>query len=338
MSLFTEDFEFSEEELPVDDREEAGAWPRFWSRLFDTSLELTILTAAVALLFPDLYRATTNHVAGSFSGFGLGILLLPVAIIADAIMLSFFGTTIGRALAGIRVEWPSGRSLNLQTALSRNLRVYVVGMAFGIPVICLFTYFMNHERLNQGQQAPWDETLGTRVYDVRSTTNRTVLVAMSFIGLHFVNAIFTHEFDRASAGSVLRVESAKIPLADPDPLDPMINHYPAPPVPVPPISDPVANELIVAAAAVKPRMIDPNTRIDRAEAKGRELTYFYTILRRQIPDNQFSPIYMKAVRDKACASPPISKLMRDFHGSIRSVYQMPGDAKPLEFTIRWSDC
>lgn len=72
--------------------------------------------------------------------FLIAMVVLPLVMIMDAVVASFFGTTAGKALAGLQVRRIDGKKMSVETSLKRSALVYVKGLALGLPVICLFTY------------------------------------------------------------------------------------------------------------------------------------------------------------------------------------------------------
>src|SRR5438045_3166551 len=100
----------------------AGPWPRFWARLLDQQLYLLPTAFLVGLLFPELVQLE------AFSGRGgdmlLSVLLLPVAMVVDACFITLFGSSVGKALAGLRVADRRGHRLKPVQSVHRNLILY----------------------------------------------------------------------------------------------------------------------------------------------------------------------------------------------------------------------
>lgn len=85
----------------------AGPWARFWARVIDTYVVTLILAAALgwlsALYLPSFFLKLfgLNEVI-------LNIIFLPIAGLVLALMMRITGTTIGKAIVGIKVQNISG--------------------------------------------------------------------------------------------------------------------------------------------------------------------------------------------------------------------------------------
>lgn len=290
-------------------RDQAGAWPRFWSRLFDVYLWSFAIGLLIAFLFPEFFQKE------EFEGPGgealLGLFILPISLVVDAVILSLFGNTVGRALAGIRVETIRHEHLDISTALKRNMRLWFSGLALGIPLIALVTYRRNFDRLVKGDQTSWDEDLYTRVYAIRSNRARTWLVAVLAIALNIV-PVAIEAANKADSGT--SYEQGEV------------------------ASDPVAEQLATAAAEVKPTMIDDITKLESADASGRTLTYHYSVLRRDVSDAQFERFFYEKNVPELCANSDIRRDLKDYQVTYRYEYSIPNADAPLIFDVTWDSC
>ena len=74
----------------------------------------------------------------------------------EPVLLHFFGTTPGKAIFGIRVEYADGGHLSYQDAKARTWQVIGSGMGYNIPIyhwVCLYRSW-KHQR--EGRDMPWD--------------------------------------------------------------------------------------------------------------------------------------------------------------------------------------
>ncbi|WP_334185112.1 RDD family protein [Novosphingobium sp.] len=312
------DFELSGEVV----REQARAWPRYWSRMLDVLIWNLPLGFLVGYLFPDFANSE------AFQGGGAGLfnmLLIPVGMVIDAAVLASCGNTPGRALMGIRVETMWHERLDFGTALKRNFRVWFFGLAIGFPLFSLITMSRNHARVSRGDQTTWDDELSTRVYDIDCNPARVWLAALLFVGLNIGTRVYeAYELNKAVTASQT--------VAYDDPAENVV----APPRVE--VGDPIADELVKAAAQVKSQMLDQVTRIDGAEANGRTLTYLYTITRRDGSDDAFRSFFDKSIRPNVCSNEDMRRMMKDYGITYRYVYTMPNATVPLEFKVAWADC
>jgi uncharacterized RDD family membrane protein YckC len=165
----------------------ARAWPRFWARLFDIVLYSLPVGLVAGLLAPGLF---TSLPAGRAGDILAGLLALPIVMIIDALVISYFGTSPGKAIAGLKVETFDGKKLSVETSLRRNLLVYLKGLGLGLPVICLVTYSQSYTAVRDDGTASWDDDTGTRVLGSSSNEVRTVLVAVLALAGNLAGVVF----------------------------------------------------------------------------------------------------------------------------------------------------
>jgi hypothetical protein len=181
----------------------AGHWDRFFARMCDTWLEaMAVGVLAGALLPKEMF------VGGR--GLLLGLAGLPVALALDALIASFFGNTPGKALLGINVrQAQTGESLTLSQHLRRNLGLWVYGLAFGIPIVNLFTMAACAERLKQGGRTHWDESGDFQVYRSPSPWG-TLAFVLLFVSVLFLMGILQ---DVARGQTSAQIQGAAVPKA-----------------------------------------------------------------------------------------------------------------------------
>lgn len=166
---------------------EATPWSRLWARVLDVQIETFVLSFVLGLLFPALFAAQVLQ--GRGGGLLIGLLLLPVALLLDAVIQKLFGQTLGKAVAGIRVETVGHDRLTLDLAFRRNATMYVRGMILGIPVISLIGFWKAYDDLKAGRPASWDRDLSTRVFARRHNSARTALTAVLVLAVIIGSAV-----------------------------------------------------------------------------------------------------------------------------------------------------
>jgi hypothetical protein len=133
-------------------------------------------------LWPSLF-----HNGGFFAGGGtenlLGWLVLPFAMVLDAVAFAIFGNTLGKWLAGIKILTFRGEPVPFQGYLKRNFGVYFSGLGTGFPLVSLFTLVSSYNRAKKGELMSWDQNEGTRSYTLPSNDGRLWLVAILYITL-----------------------------------------------------------------------------------------------------------------------------------------------------------
>ena len=101
----------------------------------------------------------------------------------DSVVQGYFGTTLGRWLAGIRLEHVNHLKVSVYIAFYRNLDVYIKGLCLGFPVATLLAMYLSLDKLRDGRFVPWDRDFHTRVFDFAGSRERTIGVAALFLAL-----------------------------------------------------------------------------------------------------------------------------------------------------------
>lgn len=123
-------------------------WQRWLARVVDVYVVFAFVLGVV-MLFAGI--SVPNN------GLLFGLALLVCWIPVEALLLSNWGTTPGKALMNIRVVRTDGRYLTTGEALGRAINVWISGLAFGIPIANLFTLLGSYNRLKKTGATSWDE-------------------------------------------------------------------------------------------------------------------------------------------------------------------------------------
>lgn len=195
---------------PVEASLQATAWSRLWARALDIQVAGGALSLLVLGLFPGLLAA--DIFAGSSGNLLFGLIMLPLALLLDAIILALFGQTPGKAIAGIRVETIRHERLSIAQAIERNLLIYTRGLFIGIPILSLIGPFLAFNDLKANRQAYWDRDSFTRVFSKRHNAARSALAAV----LVLVTAIGVQKAAQFVGPSALDQIEASIPALNSD--------------------------------------------------------------------------------------------------------------------------
>ena len=134
----------------------AGPWTRYFARSIDmiiiTLLLPTALYLGLRLASPQLSAKMLSPDAPA-----MGLLLLPLAFLANAIIITLFGNSLGKALFAIRAE-PNDpdRHFGWGSNIVREFRVWFQGMALYIPLLSLFTMIPAFRRVLRGAPTTYD--------------------------------------------------------------------------------------------------------------------------------------------------------------------------------------
>lgn len=123
-------------------------------RLFARMLDRAFLNILILLLVYSVFRVRpVTRFGVDFIGYGAAWLL----IVLEALMISFFGTTPGKWLMGIRIDHYSGDKMPFRAALARSFGVFVQGQGLGIPVYELICMWKSYKKCKEGAEQEWDE-------------------------------------------------------------------------------------------------------------------------------------------------------------------------------------
>lgn len=117
-------------------------WRRYWARCLDFSLYNTLVSI---LLFDFQYRI-----------FYVPILTLIAMLTLEPMLLSMFGTTLGKAILGIRITDREGGKLSYGTAIERTWTVMWEGEALRFPLICLYFQYKSLDLAEQEIPLSWE--------------------------------------------------------------------------------------------------------------------------------------------------------------------------------------
>ena len=117
-------------------------WRRYWARCLDFSMYNTLVSL---LMFDFQHRI-----------FFIPILTLIAMLTLEPMLLSMFGTTLGKAIFGIRVTDREGGKLSYSTAIERTWTVMWEGEALRIPLICLYFQYKSLDLAEQEIPLSWE--------------------------------------------------------------------------------------------------------------------------------------------------------------------------------------
>ncbi|WP_454758801.1 RDD family protein [Caulobacter segnis] len=137
-------------------------WRRLLGRLLDVVLlgYLPVLALYYALSLGGLYDAA-DQLTGVLSHPLMRWVGMAVSVVAalplSALLIAWTGGSPGKWLAGVRVQRPDGRRLDLAQAFRREANVAFAGLALGFPLISLYTVNRAYQILEKRGVTSWDQ-------------------------------------------------------------------------------------------------------------------------------------------------------------------------------------
>lgn len=154
------------------------AWRRFWARMIDiscigvlSSFSIQLLIALLLSAFPNIEKEMLKVISSNplyyfFMVLIAFALIIFVQILYEAIFLTLFGTTIGKALFGMRVQNKDGSKLHFKTAFRRSVSVYAKGLWFliGFPGLSIWPLLQSYNFTRNAHETPWDQDCNTTLF------------------------------------------------------------------------------------------------------------------------------------------------------------------------------
>ena len=295
----------------------ATPWRRYWARVLDITVFSLLIGVAIGAVMPSLFAGT-----GPFSGPGgdslLGWLILPVVMIVDGLVLGLFGTTPGKAIAGIQVCGVRRKKPAIGDGIQRNFQVWWYGLGTGFPIVTLFTLISSYRKASRGEPLKWEVSTGARSY-AKGGAVRTVVTALICLAIYA--ALLANE-DQDSTFGFEPTKSASE-------------------------AEWLERELEAAANYVNrdvPMLVDEYTQLDGAIAgPGRSLTYRYTLIETyadELSDSvlrDFENTMTEQLRMNTCGNADMKSFL---DSGVRFVYRYEDSVGRLvaQFEVNDIDC
>jgi hypothetical protein len=296
----------------------ATPWRRFWARWVDVVFGACLVGFVLGAVRPSLYQP---------GGWGaaheqlLGWLVMPVVMVLDGVVYAVFGNTPGKAIAGIAVrDERSGGRLPLFIYLKRNFELYFFGLGTVFPILALIALVVSFRRADRDELLSWDLSADSRVMARSVNPLRTWIVALAYFmlvgGLSLLRYYEHHRLEQRQAANASNPSFAEKQLRD------------------------AAEEVNKDA----PRMVDAQTRLDRAEVDfGMTFTYEYTLMNLHKLElgsarvEQFQREVRRRLRVSACEENKLAGLLQ-MASAVRFVYRDRDGLELATVAITRSDC
>jgi uncharacterized RDD family membrane protein YckC len=181
----------------------ARRWPRFLARMFDIWLEGLLVAFLLGAILGRYSAGFVEWMSIPGGSQVFGLMCLPIALALDAVIYRILGNTPGKAFLGLKATRLDGKPLSLGEYLGRNFSMWISGLAFGLPLINLFTLASQSSRLGNGQQASYDEAAGFRVHSEPSSLLRKTVFGIAFAGLCVLMALLNSKQQAAEHEAIM---------------------------------------------------------------------------------------------------------------------------------------
>lgn len=138
-------------------------WRRFFARTLDYVLYATIWMTLFQLVFRVNMAGSGGTVASLFIAF-----LAPLTmLLAEPLLLHFFGATLGKAVFGLSVEMPDGQRVSYEQGFQRTWGVLWHGLGLYIPIFDLVCLWRSYKICSENETEPWDDRISYTIQDTK---------------------------------------------------------------------------------------------------------------------------------------------------------------------------
>ena len=140
---------------------EVHPWRRYFARIFDFMIVMPLWLIILVLFSPKTPLVFTMF---NLNEFWFGVISIFIyVVLVEPVMFSAFGTTPGKALLKISVVNHDGDKISYETAMKRNLQLWIKGLGIGLPIITFFTLLISYNKLNNFGTTDWDDKYKIRI-------------------------------------------------------------------------------------------------------------------------------------------------------------------------------
>ena len=146
-----------------------GAWvdtkPHPWRRYFARAIDIVVVGGLTWVVLGMVFGLVNPRAAEAFFSLfhGMGgkildiVLTLLVTIPGTALMVGLTGLSVGKWLFGVKVVRRDGTPIGVLAGVVREVKVLVMGLGFGLPLVSLFTLINAFRSLEDHGHSAWDK-------------------------------------------------------------------------------------------------------------------------------------------------------------------------------------
>lgn len=158
-------------------------WRRYLARQFDTVvsglLGLVVLEFGLSAADPELGARFAGLLTKTQGMLLSTAVIVVLATIGNAVLIGLSGTSIGKWMFGIKVLTKDGRPIGVFRAFVREVRVAVMGMGLGLPLLSLIAGIAGFAKLTAEGATGWDKAMKL---DVAQRPNGLFQIFLGLVG------------------------------------------------------------------------------------------------------------------------------------------------------------
>lgn len=161
-------------------------WRRYFARSFDMVI-FGLFVGGILAFTPFYFTLLAQNIIVQTAIMSMLPMLLWTFV--EALIVSNFGTTLGKKLLGIRILTNTGEKPNYVTALKRAFGVYVNGMYLGVPLLSIFGLFSSMDYLSTNGITKWDKVENLKIIHNEPNLIGKIIIGLVLIGAYAMNVI-----------------------------------------------------------------------------------------------------------------------------------------------------
>ena len=134
-------------------------WQRFFARLLDAQVYRTLWVLLLPLLGFNMLKSSRGGMLL------LELLSLGTMFLLEPLLLTRFGTTLGKWIFGLRVTSPDGRKLTYAEGRERTAYLFWYGLRLNLPFFRLYRLYVSYTDEQQGKELPWEDSSEQTIRD-----------------------------------------------------------------------------------------------------------------------------------------------------------------------------
>lgn len=126
-----------------------------WRRYFARSLDMAIYGVVwnIFLMYVCNVNTQKSNIGLSIVG---TIVILVLMLLVEPVLLSLFGTTLGKWVLGLHVANLEAEKPNYQESLLRTIQVIYYGLGASVPIVNWVCLYRNYKRCVAGEDMEWE--------------------------------------------------------------------------------------------------------------------------------------------------------------------------------------
>jgi uncharacterized RDD family membrane protein YckC len=170
---------------PLKDPSKGRPWRRFWARFLDTGIHVFPVAIAFEIVSPGFATKTMEK----YGEYVLNVNYLPFVLILEVLVLSIFGSTLGKYLLNIDLISNDGSRVSFGSATVRGFSLWIKGLAFGLPLANMITAVAAASKIRKDGNAAWDNDSKINIEYRPLSMTKTALAVLLIAALIAFNAV-----------------------------------------------------------------------------------------------------------------------------------------------------